>query len=40
VAHKSEELSVGSGTHVANDRSSFTSPESDCTINVTHVARK
>jgi hypothetical protein len=40
VAHKSEEVSVGSGTHVANDRSRFTSPESDCTSNVTQVARK
>jgi hypothetical protein len=40
VAHQSEEPSVGSGTHVANDRSSFTSFESDCTTNVTHVARK
>jgi hypothetical protein len=39
VAHKSQEPSVGSGTHVANDRSSFTSPESDCTSNVKHVAR-
>jgi hypothetical protein len=40
VAHKSEEVSVGSGTHVAKDRSPFTSRESDCTSNVTHVARK
>jgi hypothetical protein len=40
VAHKSEETAVGSGTHVANDRSSFTSSECDCTSNVTHVARK
>jgi hypothetical protein len=38
VAHKSEEPSVGSGTHMANDRSSFTSPDSDCTSNVNHVA--
>jgi hypothetical protein len=38
VAHKSQEPSVGSGTHVVNDRSSFTSPESDCTSNVNHVA--
>jgi hypothetical protein len=37
---KSEEDSVGSGTHVANDRSSFTSPETDCTSNGTQVARK
>jgi hypothetical protein len=37
---KSEEHSVGSGTYVANDRSSFTSFESDCTSNVTHVAGK
>jgi hypothetical protein len=36
----SEQASVGSGTHVANDRSSFTSPETDCTSNVTQVARK
>jgi hypothetical protein len=40
VAHKSEEASIGSGTHVANDRSSFTSPETDCTSNVTQIARK
>jgi hypothetical protein len=40
VAHKSEEASVGYGTHVANDRSSFTSPETDSTSNVTHVARR
>jgi hypothetical protein len=40
VAHKSEEAFVGSGTHVANDRSRFTSRESDCASNVTHVARK
>jgi hypothetical protein len=40
VAHESEEPSVGSGKHAANDRSSFRSPESDCTSNVTHVARK
>jgi hypothetical protein len=40
VAHESEEGSVGSGTHVANDRSSSTSPETDCTSNVTEVARK
>jgi hypothetical protein len=37
VAHKSEEPSVGSGTHMANDRSSFTSPDSDSTSNVDHV---
>jgi hypothetical protein len=40
VAHKSEEASVGSGTDVANDRSHFTSRESDCASNVTQVARK
>jgi hypothetical protein len=40
VAHKSKEASIGSSTHVANDRSSFTSPVIDCTSNVTHVARK
>jgi hypothetical protein len=40
VAHKSEEASVGSGTHVANDRSRFTSRESDCASNVTQVTRK
>jgi hypothetical protein len=40
VAHKSEQASVGSGTHVANDRSHFTSRESDCASNVTQVARK
>jgi hypothetical protein len=40
VAHKSEEASVGSDTHVANDRSRFTSPESDYVSNVTQVARK
>jgi hypothetical protein len=36
----SEEASVGSGTHVANDRSRFTSRESDCASKVTQVARK
>jgi hypothetical protein len=36
----SEEASVGSGTHMANDRSHFTSRESDCPSNVTQVARK
>jgi hypothetical protein len=40
VAHKSKGGSVGSGTHVANDRSRFTSRESDYTSNVTQVARK
>jgi hypothetical protein len=40
VAHKSEEASVGSGTHVANDRSRFTSPESDYASNLTQVAGK
>jgi hypothetical protein len=40
VAQKSEEASVGSGTHVANDRSRFTSRESDCASNVTPIARK
>jgi hypothetical protein len=40
VTHKCEEASVGSGTHVANDRSNFTSPETDYTSNVTQVARK
>jgi hypothetical protein len=40
VAHKSEEASVGSGTHVANDRSRFTSQGSDCASNVTQIARK
>jgi hypothetical protein len=40
VAHKSEEPSVGFGTHATNDRSSFTSSEFDCTSNVTPVARK
>jgi hypothetical protein len=40
VAHKSEEASVGSGTHVANDRSRFPSRQSDCASNVTQVARK
>ena len=40
VAHKSEEASVGSGTDVANDRSRFTSGESDCASNVTQVARR
>jgi hypothetical protein len=40
VTHKSEEGSVGSGTHVTNDRSRFTSRESDCTSNVTQGARK
>jgi hypothetical protein len=40
VAHKSEEASVGSSPHVANDRSRFTSRESDCAANVTRVARK
>jgi hypothetical protein len=40
VAHKSEEASVGSGTNVANDRSRFTSRESDRASNVTYVGRK
>jgi hypothetical protein len=40
MAHKSKEASVGSGTHVATDRCSFTSPEFYCTSNVTQVARK
>jgi hypothetical protein len=40
VTHKSEEGSVGSGTHVTNDRSRFRTRESDCTSNVTQVARK
>jgi hypothetical protein len=40
VAHKSEEASVGSGTHVANDSSHFTSRDSDCASNMTQVARK
>jgi hypothetical protein len=40
VGHKSEEASVGSGTHVANDRSRFTSRESNCASNVTQVDRK
>jgi hypothetical protein len=40
VAHKSEEASVGSGTHVANDWSRFTSRESDCASNATQVARE
>jgi hypothetical protein len=40
VAHKSEEASIGSGNHVANDRSHFTSRESDCASNLTQVARK
>jgi hypothetical protein len=40
VDHKSEEASVGSGTHVANDRSRFTSRQSDCVLNVTQDARK
>jgi hypothetical protein len=40
VAHKSEEGSVGSGNHVANDRSHCTSRESNCASNVTQVARK
>jgi hypothetical protein len=40
VAHKSEEASIASGTHVTNDGSSFTSTETDCACNVTQVARK
>jgi hypothetical protein len=40
MAHKSEEASVGSGNHVANDRSRFTARESDRASNVTQVARK
>jgi hypothetical protein len=40
VAHESEEASIGSGTHVANDRSRSTSRESNCASNVTQVARK
>jgi hypothetical protein len=40
VAQKSEEASIGSGTHVTNDGSSFISPETDCASNVNQVARK
>jgi hypothetical protein len=40
MTHKSKETSVGSSTHVATDRCSFTSSESDCTSNATQVARK
>jgi hypothetical protein len=40
MTHKSKEASDGSGTHVATDRSSFISWESDCTSNVIQVARK
>jgi hypothetical protein len=40
MAHKSKEACVGFGTHITTDRSSFTSPESDCTSNVSQVARK
>ena len=40
VAHKSEGGSVGSGTHVANDRSPLTSWESDWASNMTQVDRK
>jgi hypothetical protein len=39
MAHKSKEV-VGSVTHIATDRSSFTSPESNYITNVTQVARK
>jgi hypothetical protein len=40
MAHRSKAACVGSGTHVATDRSSFTSPESDWTPNVSQMARK
>jgi hypothetical protein len=45
MAHKSKEISIGSGTHVpgthvTTDRSSFISPESNCTSNVIQVVRK
>jgi hypothetical protein len=40
MTHKSKETSVGSSTHVATDRCSFTSSESDCTSNATQVTRK
>jgi hypothetical protein len=40
MAHKSKEVSVGSGTHIDPDRSSFISPESNCASNATQVARK
>jgi type IV pilus biogenesis protein CpaD/CtpE len=40
VVYKSEEASIGTGSHVANDRSRFTSRESDCASNVTQVARR
>jgi hypothetical protein len=40
MAHKSKEASVESDTYVATDRSSFISPESNCTSNTTQVARK
>jgi hypothetical protein len=35
LANKFKEASVGSGIHVANDRSSFTSVDTDRTSNVT-----
>jgi hypothetical protein len=40
MAYKSKEVSICSGTHVATDRSSFTSSESNYTSNATLVVRK
>jgi hypothetical protein len=40
MTHRSKEPCVGSGSHVATNRSSFTSPESDRTSNASQVARK
>jgi hypothetical protein len=39
MTHKSKEASVGSGTHVATNRSSFTSSKSNYTSYTTQVAR-
>jgi hypothetical protein len=40
MAHRSKGASVGSGIHVATDRSSFTSLKTDSTSNAIQVARK
>jgi hypothetical protein len=40
MAHKSKAACVGSGAHVATDRSNFTSLEFDCTSNASQMARK
>jgi hypothetical protein len=40
TAHKFKKTSVGFGTHIATNRSSFTLVETDCTSNATLVGEK